>query len=440
MDLRELYLNRRFFYLLLGGVFALLGAFIFPVILAWTVWLLCIAGVVVVVDVALLFGFGRAIEAERIVGDRLSNGEENPVEIRIRNSYSFRVRLRILDEVPVEFQLRDLKLRMLIRPLETKKVQYFLRPVKRGEYEFGKVRVFVTSGLSLIERRYSFPGKQGIKVYPSFVAMRKYELLAFAGREYGNGSKRIRVAGISTSFDQIKAYVPGDDSRTVNWRATAKCNRLMVNTYNEERSQQVYCLIDKGRTMQSPFNGMTILDYAINATLALSNVILKKGDKAGLLTFGNKAGTLIKADNRSVQLFHIGEALYNQRTHFLEPDFEHLCVTASRQIHTRSLLILFTNFDTVQGMKRCQAALRRLADNHLLLVILFDDSEVNRVVAEPAESMRDIYFKTIAGGFILEKKRIVAELRKAGIYTILTEPENLTVNAINGYLELKQRI
>lgn len=434
----ELFLNRSFFILLLGGVFALLLAYIFPAALPWVAWLLCACGALVVSDVVLLFGFGRALGAGRIVGEKLSNGEQNPVKIWIKNSYPFRVNLRVVDEIPVQFQKRDLSMRFSILPRERKEVEYLVRPVKRGEYGFGYVRIFVTSWFSFVERRYSLGEKQTIAVYPSFIAMRKYELQAFAGRQYGN-DKRVRMAGVSTAFDQIKPYVPGDDPRTVNWKATAKCNRMMVNSYMEERSQQVYCLVDKGRTMQSPFNGMTILDYAINATLALSNIILRKGDKAGLFTFSNKAGTMVKADQQAVQLGKISEALYNQRTHYLESDFEQLCLKIARQIPTRSLLILFTNFDTVAGMKRNLPALLRLARTHLLLVILFEDTEVNRMANEPAASMRDIYFKTIAGSFILGKKQIVHELRKAGIHALLTQPENLTVNAINGYLDLKER-
>ena len=437
--MKELFLNRRFFMFLWGGVFALLLTFVFPRVYPWVIWALGCGGGLVVVDITLVYGFGKACGAQRIVGDKFSNGEENPVRIRVENKYPFAVRVRVVDEAPVEFQERNNSLNFCLSSHEHKEGTYFLRPVKRGAYRFGQVRVFVTSRLSLVERRYSFGKEKEVAVYPSFVSMRKYELLAFTGRQSGNGIKRIRVAGISTAFDQIKPYIQGDDPRTVNWKATAKCNRLMVNSYTEERSQSVYCVIDKGRTMQAPFRGMTTLDYAINATLALANIILKKGDKAGLLTFSDKAGALIKADNRRLQLNSISEALYSQQTYYLESDFEQLCVTASRQIHNRSLLILFTNFDTVDGMKRRLPALKRLTDNHLLLIVLFENTEINRVVTEPALSIRDIYFKALAGSFITEKRRIAHELRNAGIYTILTEPEKLTATVIDGYLEMKER-
>lgn len=437
--MRQLYLHRRFFFVVVGGVFALLIAYAVPSLYAWVLWCLAVVGVMLVADTVLLYSFGPCLEARRTMSDRFSNGEENPVNIRIVNHYPFRIRVRLLDEAPVEFQQRDIALTFTLLPGEAKEVTYFLRPVRRGAYRFGQIRVFVSSRLALVERRYSFSQEATIAVYPSLIAMRKYELLAFTGTQGGNGGRKIRTASISTSFEQIKPYIQGDDPRTVNWKATAKCRRLMVNAYTEERSQQVYCVIDKGRTMQSPFRGMTILDYAINATLALTNIILRKSDKAGLLTFSNKPGTIIRADNRQLQLNHISEALYNQQTHYLESDFEQLCITASRQLPTRSLLILFTNFDTVTGMKRQLPALRRLARNHLLLLVLFENTEINRAVTQEGYTLQDIYFKALAGSFITEKRRIAHELRNAGIYTLLTEPEQLTANAINAYLELKAR-
>lgn len=437
--LRELYLSRRFFILLLSGVLAFIMAFVFPVLFDVVVWGTCLFVLALVVEILLLFRSGNAMLVVREMTDKLSNGDENPVAIRVESRYRFPVYCRVADEVPVQFQYRGPMQGLYFPRPGSRTVGYCLRPVRRGEYEFGKVRVFVTTRVGLAERRFSFGLGKTVPVYPSFISMRKYELMAMGNRQSQTGAKRIRVAGVSTFFDQIKPYVMGDDPRTVNWKATAKCNRLMVNTYTEERSQPVYCLIDKGRTMQSPFCGMTMLDYAINAALALSDVVLKKGDRAGLLDFANAPGTFIKADSRHGQLNKINEALYNQRTHFLETDFEQLYITAEHYIHGRSLLILFTNFNSVGGMKRHLPALRRLADRHLLLLVLFEDAETGEVLEQSPSDLHDIYFQTVAAGFMLEKNRIVAELRHYGILSVLTRPEKLTVNVINAYLELKER-
>ena len=135
------------------------------------------------------------------------------------------------------------------------------------------------------------------------------QLLAVSNRLQEAGVKRIRRLGHSMEFEQIKEYVRGDDYRTINWKATARKDGLMVNNYTDERSQQIYCLINKGRVMKMPFAGMTLLDYAINASLVLSNVALVKQDKAGLITFAENLDTFILADKKPTQMNLLLETL-----------------------------------------------------------------------------------------------------------------------------------
>jgi len=240
-------------------------------------------------------------------------------------------------------------------------------------------------------------------------------------------------------FDQVRNYVPGDDRRSVNWKASARKGDIMVNAYQDEKQQTVYCLIDKGRVMQSPFEGLTLLDYAINASLVMSNIALIKEDKAGLITFSDKMGQIVAADRRSGHLQKLLEVLYHQKTRFMETDFERLSVAVRHQIRQRSLLLLFTNFETLEALQRQLPYLRRLAKDHLLVVILFENTETKHLIDSPAGNVEQVYLKTIARQFFNEKKKIVAELNRYGIQSILTPPQQLSVNTINKYLELKDR-
>ncbi len=249
----------------------------------------------------------------------------------------------------------------------------------------------------------------------------------------------MRKIGQSMEFEQIKEYVSGDDIRTLNWKASARKGGLMVNSFMEERSQQVYCIIDKGRLMKMPFNGMTLLDYAINSCLILSNVCLRKQDKVGLITFSNEPGSVLAADRKTSQAENILQLLYKQKTDFLESDFEMLYLQIRSKIKHRSLLILFTNFESLSGLNRQIDYLRSLARNHLLLVIFFENSELDELRFSHAKNVEEVYIKTIAEKFAFEKRIIAKELSKYGILSILSSPKNLTVNAINKYLELKAR-
>mgnify|MGYP002697369214 FL=1 len=253
-------------------------AYVFPLLLIWVTGALFTVLFLFLLELFELYRNVKGVEASRVVADKLSNGEENPVSLILRNRYPLNVHFRVIDEIPVEFQNRNISFHAELKPGGQEEIRYTLRPTKRGAYNFGKIRVFVSVRFGLVERRYSFDAGRDVAVYPSFMMMHRYELMAFGNYHPENGGIRTRPLGGNMAFEQIKLYVTGDDPRTVNWKATAKYNQLMVNTYTEERSQQIYCLVDKGRTMQSPFNGMTMLDHAINSVLTLSNVILKKGD------------------------------------------------------------------------------------------------------------------------------------------------------------------
>ena len=179
-----------------------------------------------------------------------------------------------------------------------------------------------------------------VPTYPSYMQLRKYDLMAFSNNLSQYGLKKIRRIGHTMEFEQIKEYVQGDDLRTINWKATAKKNQLMVNQFQDEKSQNVYMVIDKGRVMKMPFNGLSLLDYAINATLVLSNVILKKQDKAGILAFSKKVENRVVAEKRQSQMQLIMENLYNVKTDFFESDFSRLYVDIKKNINQRSLIML----------------------------------------------------------------------------------------------------
>ena len=240
-------------------------------------------------------------------------------------------------------------------------------------------------------------------------------------------------------FDQIRRYITGDDYRKINWKATARKNELMVNQFRDERSQHVYSVIDMGRAMKMPFNGMALLDYAINAGLVISNVAIRREDRAGIITFSDRIVTVLPAGREHAQMFRILELLYNSRTGYLESNYELLYAEITRKVGRRSLLLLYTNFETLSSLRRNLKYLAMLARRHALVVIFFMNTELGRYLDTPAESIEEIYVKTIAEKFAFEKKQIVKELDRHGIRSMLTSPENLAVNTINTYLELKSR-
>jgi len=227
--------------------------------------------------------------------------------------------------------------------------------------------------------------------------------------------------------------------RTINWKATAKRANLMVNQYQDEKSQPIYSVIDASRMMKMPFEGLTLLDYAINSTLAFSNVALKKGDKTGMVTFAHTILNHLGASSKKTHLNTIMEVLYNINTKFLDSDYGRLYAEIKRKITHRSLILLYTNFEHITGLERQLPYLKGIARRHVLVVIFFENTELEDLISKKATSTTTVYHKAIAQKFEYDKKLMVKELEKHGIQTVLTKPEDLTVKTINKYLEIKAR-
>lgn len=436
--IKSIFLTNRFFLALIVLILLFVLGYAVPFIYRLSIIGAALLLGLVLVDIYLLYRT-KGIEANRSHDAKLSNGDENKIVLSLQSSYAHDIALEIIDEIPIQFQRRDILWKSELAPGERKSLQYHLRPVKRGEYHFGSINVFALTNIALVKRKYQFQKDSVATVYPSIIQMKKYEIAAFTNNLSELGIKKIRRVGQTTEFDQIKSYVQGDDPRNINWKASAKSTGLMVNHYDDEKSQPVYCVIDKGRLMKSPFDGLTLMDYAINSALVMSNIAIKKMDKAGVITFAHKMSSVVKADRRSGQMQKILELLYNQKTYYKESNFELLANFAHRRITQRSLLLLYTNFDNLESFKRQLSYFRLLAKRHVLVVIFFKNTELNTLINSDSSNTREIYTQVIAEQLELEKQLIVKELIRNGIYAVLTEPADLNVNTINKYLELKAR-
>ena len=437
--LASIQFTRRFYGIAVGLIVVFVAAHFFPGLYRIAQVVLLALGALAVLDFLFLFRSPEGVRAVRVLPDRLSNGDDNSIYLHLGNTYNFPVELEVIDELPYQFQLRDNVFKRNLSTGEAAQIEYTLRPTERGAYSFGALHVWVTSPLKLVKRHCRSEGAAEVPVYPSFLQMRSFEIMAASNRLYAFGVKKIRRLGHTMEFERIKEYVVGDDPRTVNWRATARRGELMVNQYQDARAQPLYCLLDAGRVMELPFEGLSLLDYSINASLVIGNVALKKQDRVGLVSFSNTVDAILPAETGMRHLGRIMDRLYALSTGFLETDYERLFARVRRQIQQRSLLLLFTNFESLAALKRQLPYLKALAQNHLLVVIFFENTELAAVAAMAPARVEDIYVKTIASQFILQKQEIVSELRKHGIQSVLTRPEHLSVDALNKYLELKAR-
>lgn len=391
-------------------------------------------------DGFLLWRKSKFIQCERSVLEKLSLGDPQSVLYSIENRSESDFDYELVDELPYQLQERDSISTGRINKRSKEEFEYYIRPIERGQYSFGRIHLFISNPiLRLIQWRVSFKSSFETEVHPSIIQMRKYELQVFSKTASLSGIRKVRQIGENDEFEHIRPYIHGDNIKSINWKATSRKNQLMINQYQNSRSQMVYCIVDKGRSMKMPFFGLTLLDHAINSTLVVSNIILKKYDKIGLITFADKIGAMVEANSSKHQLEFISKKLYDQKTSFKESNFELLYHTVRKKISRRSILLFFTNFEQQYDLQRNLPYLRSIAKKHLLIVILFENTELEEASNMKCETKSDIYLKTFASRTMVEKEEIQRQLNINGIQTVLTKPEDLSIHVINKYLELKSK-
>lgn len=438
--IRAIFPTVSFFYGIALAIALFVLSFLWPFLLPFGQVVLSCCLLWFALSSLLLFYKKNSLSCSRRLADMLSLGDENTIHLDINNAYPFDLSLSLIDEIPFQFQDRDFQINTSIQSGETKSIEYTLVPKSRGEYSFGSINIFVSFRFSFAQRRFSIGKSHVAKVYPSIIQMKLFQLRVLTRISRFEGAKKIRRIGQSYEFEQIKNYVEGDDFRYINWKATSKAaGALKINQFEDEKSQAVYTIIDKSRNMKMPFNGLSLLDYSINSSLVMANTALIKSDKAGLISFSEKIETGIKAENKPGQLSRILNALYNEKQGLFEANYELLYQYINVSIKQRSLVFLYTNFETIHNLNRALPILKKINHRHVLVLIMFQNSEILDMLKKEPKSIEEIYNEVIAEKFTFQKTLIVKELKMAGIKTILTRPEDLTVNTVNKYLEIKSQ-
>lgn len=434
------YLKKQFYFVMGVCITILLISHSYPRVFNFGKYLLFFVLLLTLVDWFILFFVKDKIKIERSVHEKLSMGDVQKINYSINNELSFPLELEIFDEFPYQLQERSFSKFTALIPKKENQYTHKIRPLSRGNYNFGNVHGFISNlYIGMLERKITFDLESDVAIVPSIIQMKKYELQVFSKTASLAGIRRVRQIGENDEFEHIRSYMQGDNIKAINWKATSRKNQLMINQFQNSRSQMVYSIIDKGRSMKMPFNGLTLLDHSVNAALVISNIVLRKHDRAGLITFSDKIGSIVKAEANQNQLEKISNALYKQQTGFLESNFELLFYTLRRHLSRRSIIFFYTNFETPLDLERNLAFLKSLNKKHLLVVISFINTELIESSEMVCKSKSDIYFKTFAQKTLVDKEKIMDQLTIHGIQSILTKPEDLNINVINKYLEIKAK-
>ncbi len=377
------------------------------------------------------------LSARRAVSPILSMGASNRVELVVRNRSEVGFRCLLRDEPPLDFDTGALRIECKLPGGGETLTGYSVTPRKRGDYEFGRLEVRLTSGFGLLARQLRFDMGQRVKVYPNLASIRSYEMHARKRHLPDIGVHPVRLMSLGMEFESLRAYLPGDEPRRIDWKATARHAELITRQYEVERSQHVIICLDLGRTMLSQLGALTKTDHAVNAAALLAHVAGRYGDWVGLYAFSS--GAKLYVPPRKSQFRRVMEALYGLEAERVESDYHRSFVEAVARMRKRALLVLLTDLVDPDASARLLANIRLLVRRHLVLCAALSDYELYELAAQPPDEPRELYERTVATALLADRRRALAGLWDRGVIGFDATPENLSVEVLNRYLEVKAR-
>lgn len=379
------------------------------------------------------------LQVLRRVAPRLSLGEREPVEVVVRNYGRMRVRARVLDTPPKGWETEDLPLETVVGPGEEATLRYHVTPNARGRFLFGDLHIRMEHAPGLAVRQFRVHGAEEVRVYPDLREVARYELMARRSRLEEHGIHRSRLVGRGTEFERIREYTPDDEYRHIDWKATARRNRPMSRVYEVERSQNVFIVLDAGRMMAGRIGRLAKLDYAINAALMLAHVAIKSGDKVGLMIVSDEVDAYLPLGKGETHFKQCLELLYGVEARFCHVDYRGALEQISIRCKRRSLVVFFTDLVDEDTSAELLSYMRLLRPVHLPLCVTLQDQQVVTAARRITETADQMYERTVALDLLTERRRVLESLQKMGSLVLDSAPDDLSVNVVNRYLELKSR-
>ncbi|WIV13091.1 DUF58 domain-containing protein [Proteiniborus sp. MB09-C3] len=382
-----------------------------------------------------------SFEIERLNGEKLSLFENEKIGISVYNKSDKKIYAEIKDEVPdFHFDIQNSAIDKYIAPHGKEVFEYEIVPKKRGAFKFGKLHMRYDGQLKLCRKQFSSNIEKEYKVYPNLKDLRKHKLAAYNSLIYKDGRKRLRILGKGTEFESLREYVSGDEYRKINWNATARENKPIVNQYEPEKNQHVYVLIDAGRPMSYSIRGHSKLDIAINTGLILCDIVNQNGDQSGLMAFNTDIEAFIPPGKGSGHRNRLMEALYHIEHSKSTSNYEEAFYFFKEKERRRSLICLFTDFDTIEEAEDMIRVLPAILKNNIVIIVLINDEKLEKIVSKTVKKEEEAYIKSIAIEMLKDRKKLISLLNTKGIMCIECEPEKITSDVINKYIYAKNRM
>ena len=379
------------------------------------------------------------VHALRRSPDRLSVLCPSSVALTVQNRSAVGLRVRLRDTPPESFDPSSAELTGTVPAAGEARWEYQVVPRTRGSFSWGAIHLRYRSLLGFWEWQKTVAALAQSRVYPNLVTLERYQLLARANRLETLGIRKVRLRGGNWELESLRDYVPGDDTRLIDWKATSRRHKLIVRNQEAERNQTILLLVDSGRLMNAEVDGIAKLDHAVNTALMLAYVALSRGDRVGLCSFSHEVHSWVMPRAHRAQMRLITESLYDLRGDFTETDHGRCLRVLASHFSKRALLVVLTDFVDAQTAADMIAHLHLAARRHLVLFAALKDPLLDRAAgSHPADAFEG-FRKTSAIELLRERREVLERLRQVGMHVLDAEPAGVTPALINRYLEITLR-
>lgn len=325
--------------------------------------------------------------------------------------------------------------RVTVPPGERRRVTTRLRPTRRGDHRADRVTIRSYGPLGLLSRQGAHEAPWTVRVLPPFTS-RKHLPSKLARLRELDGRTSVLTRGEGTEFDSLREYVPGDDTRSIDWRATARHSTVAVRTWRPERDRHILLVLDTGRTSAGRVDDAPRLDASMDAALLLAALASRAGDRVDLLAYDRRVRALVQGRTARDVLPSLVNAMATLEPELVETNARGLTATALRTTPRRSLVVLMTTLDATPVEEGLLPVLPQLTQRHTVLLASVADPHIARMATSRGNA-EAVYEAAAAARAQTERHRTAEQLRRHGVTVIDATPDDLAPALADAYLALK---
>jgi uncharacterized protein (DUF58 family) len=379
------------------------------------------------------------LRVRRIMKRSASLAKPHEVNIEIDNDSATQWIIDVRDDQPDGITATPDRTRIVLPPKKQAQVRYSLRSNRRGAFELQNVYFRLHTWLGLWVRFVHRPVVDSLRVYPDMKQLSEYAVLAKTNRLSLIGVRKTRRIGQDNNFERLRDYAEGDNYRHIDWRSTARRNRLTVKQYQADQSQRIHFMIDCGRMMTNEYQGLSLVDYAFNSMLMLSYVALHQRDSVGLTCFSDRVHDYVPPSAGGRHMNRLLHATYDRFPSFVQSRFDLAFLHLSNHCRRRSMVVLITNVIDVLSANQITDYLSNLSGRHLPILVLLRDHRIFDYADYPDMDETVLYRSAAAAELLTWRNEVLQTMKQRGILIVDAFPEQLTAPLVNQYLEAKSR-